>query len=165
MTVDTGRLIDWPAEQIVIRGTGYFGFSCAVFSHNSNLIASGSWDGSVEIWDSGTGELVMGPLLGHTDRVRAIAFSVDSRRVVSGSNDKTIFIWEVETGAMLVGPLTGHNDWIISVAFSHDGKYVVSGSYDGEIRIWNIEQSGKTCDSQRKHPSRQPSNQSCGPCS
>ena len=65
MTVDTGRLVDWPAEQIVIRGTR--GFMCAVFSHNSNLIASGSLDGSVEIWDSGTGKLVVGPLRGHTE--------------------------------------------------------------------------------------------------
>ena len=85
MTVDTGRLVDWPAEQIVIRGTD--SFTCAVFSHNSNLIASGSGDGSVEIWDSGTGELVVGPLRGHTDWVRAIAFSVDSRRVVSSLVD------------------------------------------------------------------------------
>ena len=38
MTVDIGRLVDWPAEQIVIRGRGHF--TCAVFSHNSNLIAS-----------------------------------------------------------------------------------------------------------------------------
>ena len=60
LTVDTGRLVDWPAEQIVICGTDFF--MCAVFSHNSNLIASGSLDGSVEIWDSGTGELVVGPL-------------------------------------------------------------------------------------------------------
>ena len=72
MTVDTGRLLDWPAEQILIRGTR--SFSCAVFSHNSNLIASGSSDTTVSIWDSGTGELVVGPLLGHTEKVRAIAF-------------------------------------------------------------------------------------------
>ena len=63
LTVDTGRLVDWPAEQIVIRGTDRF--SCAVFSHNSNLIASGSFNGSVEIWDSGTGELVVDPLRGN----------------------------------------------------------------------------------------------------
>ena len=85
MTVDTGRLVDWPAEQIVIRGTD--SFLCSVFSHNSNHLASGSSDGSVEIWDSGTGELVMGPLRGHTNCVTAIAFSVDSRRVVSSLAD------------------------------------------------------------------------------
>ena len=69
MTVQSGRLLDWPAEQILIRGTGRF--ACAVFSHNSNLIASGSEDGSVEVWDSGTGEL--GSLRGHTGQVGAIA--------------------------------------------------------------------------------------------
>jgi WD40 repeat protein len=38
-------------------------------------------------------------LMGHTDRVRTVAFSRDGTRVVSGSEDNFVKIWDTATGA------------------------------------------------------------------
>ena len=74
--------------------------------------------------------------MGHTDRVRSVAFSMDGLRVVSGSNDRTIRIWDAATGDC-TAVLKGHTGDVGSVAFSVDGMRVVSGSDDRRARIWD----------------------------
>ncbi|KAJ6503859.1 hypothetical protein C8R45DRAFT_1185879 [Mycena sanguinolenta] len=52
----------------------------------------------IEIWDSQTGELVLGPLAGHTKPVTSVAFSDDGQRLVSGSIDRSVRVWNVGRG-------------------------------------------------------------------
>ncbi|KAF8593840.1 WD40 repeat-like protein [Ceratobasidium sp. AG-I] len=106
-------------------------------SHDGKLVASGSTDGFVRIWDAHTGYLVQGPLKGHVHWVRSVAWSHDDTRAVSGSSDDTIRIWDVRTGASIGKPSRGHTNAVFSVAFSTDSALIVSGSYDNTIRIWN----------------------------
>lgn len=79
--------------------------SCTVFSPDGNVLASGSYNGTLHLWDSETGSLIAGPLKGHTASVRCLAFSMDGQRVVSGSSDKTLIIWDSLTGDVVAGPL------------------------------------------------------------
>jgi WD40 repeat protein len=109
------------------------------FSPDGKRVVSGSYDGTICIWNAETGEEVAGPFEGHADCVTSVGFSPDGRRVVSGSRDKTIHIWNAETGEEVAGPFEGHADCVTSVGFSPDGTRVVSGSYDSTIRIWNAE--------------------------
>ena len=75
--------------------------------------------------------------MGHTDRVRSVAFSMDGLRVVSGSDDRRARIWDAATGNC-TGVLEGHTHWVRSVAFSVDGLRVVSGSHDQTGRMWDV---------------------------
>ncbi|TVY63976.1 Vegetative incompatibility protein HET-E-1 [Fusarium oxysporum f. sp. cubense] len=68
-----------------------------VFSKDSTLIASGSHDKTVKIWNVATGEEEQ-TLEGHTDTVRSVIFSKDGKLIASGSYDKTVKIWTVATG-------------------------------------------------------------------
>jgi WD40 repeat protein len=84
-----------------------------------------------------TGQIVVGPFIGHTDIVMSVAFSPDGQCIISGSCDRTLCVWNATTGEMVVGPLTGHKDDVISVAFSPDGQHIISGSGDQTICLWS----------------------------
>ena len=111
------------------------------FSPDGKRIVSASNDDTIHIWNSGTSEMVLGPLRGHTDAVTSAVFSPDGRRIVSASDDDTIRIWNSDTGEMVLGPLRGHTDTVKSAVFSSDGGLIVSASYDNTIRVWDS-QSG-----------------------
>ena len=99
--------------------------------------ASGSWDGTIHLWDAVTGEHGQ-TLEGHTGNVTFIAFSPDGGTLAgaSGSWDGTIHLWDAVTGEH-GQTLEGHTDNVTSIAFSPDGGTLASGSWDHTIRLWN----------------------------
>ncbi|KAL6820059.1 hypothetical protein V8C40DRAFT_268540 [Trichoderma camerunense] len=107
------------------------------FSHDSTLIASGSSDFTVKIWDRITGRCQK-TLEGHNGIVNAVAFSHDSTLIASASDDSTIRIWNTTTGQcqqLLRGPRSDIT--IEAVAFSHDSKLIISGSSDNTLKMWD----------------------------
>lgn len=106
------------------------------FSPNGRWLATGSFDGTIILWEVATGREVR-TLRGHTLGVSSVAFSPDGRWLISGSADKTIKVWEVATGLEL-RTLTGHADVTTSVEFSPDGKHLASASGDKTIKLWEV---------------------------
>jgi glucose repression regulatory protein TUP1 len=124
-------------------------------SPDGKLVAAGSLDTMVRVWNVQTGQQVE-RLKGHKDSVYSVAFSPDGKSLVSGSLDRTLRVWdltqtkravehppagskEVEKGlGTCASTLNGHKDYVLSVAISPDGRWVVSGSKDRSIEFWDI---------------------------
>jgi len=133
MQCQAGATWQHPQVQTLMGHTDWV-WSIAI-SPNGQVLASGSRDKTIKLWDLWVGRLVR-TLPGHTSDVFSVAISSDGRTLASGSNDKTIKLWDLRTGRLL-RTLTGHRSDILSVAFSPDGQTLASGSKDRTIRLWN----------------------------
>jgi F-box and WD-40 domain protein MET30 len=98
-----------------------------------NILATGSYDSTVKIWDMETGEEIR-TLIGHTSGVRCLQF--DDTKLISGSLDGTLRIWNWRTGEC-ISTLHGHSAGVISLHF--DSNILVSGSIDKTAKVWNFE--------------------------
>jgi WD40 repeat protein len=106
------------------------------FSPDGTKLASGSGDGDIRLWDTGTGRADQ-LLKGNNGYITSMRFSPDGSKLVSGSFE-SICIWNAGTGRA-EHTLETNNDYIEDMAFSPDGSELASCSFkDGSIFIWEI---------------------------
>ncbi|MHA2047920.1 MAG: WD40 repeat domain-containing protein, partial [Candidatus Thorarchaeota archaeon] len=68
------------------------------FSNDGTLLASGSSDNYLILWDSANTPMKKEHVLqGHSSEVRALTFSEDGKYLASGSSDKVLYLWDTES--------------------------------------------------------------------
>lgn len=64
------------------------------FSNDGRFLATGSWDGTVKLWDI-EGQLLT-TLTGHDATVWGVNFSPDGAMIASASDDQTVILWDLK---------------------------------------------------------------------
>lgn len=104
------------------------------------LLASGSDDGMVKVWDVQAGREAS-TINGHLASVSALAFSPRRDWLTTGSNDHHVRLWRLFTldfrwfFAAMRGRLDGHSGSVYSVAFTPDERWLISAGTDNVIRL------------------------------
>ena len=114
--------------------------STIAFSPNSRWLAGGSGDGTIRVWDAGTGELIY-EFNEHTEPIWKMDFSPDSKWLLSVSLDGTGRLQNLVNLDEKLFRLSQLGASIYAARFSpddsDDGYTFVTGSSDKRIQLWN----------------------------
>jgi hypothetical protein len=110
---------------------------CAALTPDGKTLVTGSWDGTVTVWDAAAGRartsfsIRAGP--------QAIAVSPDGTSFATASG-RVVRVWDAETGQPRAD-LRGHAGEVTALAYSPDGKTLASAAGNrfqaGELKLWD----------------------------
>ena len=115
------------------------------FSPDSLLLASGSADGVLKIWQVASGEEQFSVKASDFGWLNDLTFSHDGSKVATAGDDFTARVWDVSTGEELVRILVNGDDvlWVYFVAFNFDDSrlFVIPATLTDKANIssWDIE--------------------------
>jgi WD40 repeat protein len=130
-------LPDLPDPALIRTLSGHRGVvsGCAI-SPSGDYIVSASWDQTLKVWDTRTGE-ERRSLRGHTGVVYACAISPAGDFIVSASRDQTLKVWDTLSGEERC-TLLGHTNWVTGCAISPSRDFIVSASWDQTLKVWDV---------------------------
>src|SRR5262249_47650018 len=100
VTAQEGGLHWWDVAGRKLRrtlsGSGTAGVQSGAFTSCGRLLATTAADGRIQLWDLKTGKAT--PLIGHRDRVTALAFTPDGKTLASASWDHSVRLWNAAVG-------------------------------------------------------------------
>ena len=102
-------------------------------SNDGVLLASGSADGCVRLWDVRTG-ILQHEFAGHLDAIGRVVFSPDDKLLASVSNDKTVKVWDLDKGEQLA-ELSGE---FLDLAFLNSAILMCSQPDHSNIQLWDV---------------------------
>ncbi|KAJ6013437.1 hypothetical protein N7540_008028 [Penicillium herquei] len=109
-----------------------------LFSHDTTLLATGTVDGNIGLWDTSSGEC-RHTLKGHNELISSLVLSPSNELLVSASADDTMRVWDVGSGECK--QVLHTSSALPSAYFSSDSKLLALQD-EGNFKILDIS-SGK----------------------
>ncbi len=117
---------------------------CVRFSPDGKILASGSYDNSVILWDIATQRQIGPPLKGHTNNIAGLSFSYDGRYLAVGARDNLVILWDIDReswkrhACMIANRNMTKDEWN---HFMDDEPYVKTcpscpGPYEDFLAFW-----------------------------
>lgn len=129
---------------------------CVAYSPCGTMIATGSMDNTVRLWNAINGEALGAPLLGHSKWISSLTWEPlhllkdgETPRLASGSKDGTVKVWD-SSRRVCTMTMSGHTNAVSCVKWS-GSNILYSASHDKTIRAWDIEAGGKTIQVLKSH--------------
>jgi len=113
-------------------------FSSSVSSSNlknASLLAVGSYDGTIQLYDKIDNFKKIGSLEGPSDIEWLCWHPKGGTVLLCGSTDGTVWMFHVPSKKCMQ-VFVGHNQEVVAGSFTTDGKLALSAGTDGTVRLW-----------------------------
>jgi WD40 repeat protein len=128
----------WLKDQTLIGHDDPMMVTSVSFSRDGTLLASGSRDKKVVLWDlREPGAARQKALVGHVDGVSCVHFSSDGLTLASSSGDGLINLWSPAAAAPQ-RTLRAHLEGVTCSRFSPRGDILASASWDKAVHLWDV---------------------------
>ncbi|MED6268655.1 Coronin-1C-A, partial [Characodon lateralis] len=131
--------------------------------HNDHVIASGSEDCTVMVWqipENGLDAALSEPVVvleGHSKRVGIVSWHPTARNVLlSAGCDNQVVIWNVGTGEAMISLDDMHPDVIFSVSWSRNGSLLCTACKDKKVRIIDPRKKKIVAEKDKAHEGARP---------
>jgi periodic tryptophan protein 2 len=129
--------------------------SCMAFNSNTSILASGSWDGTLKLWNVYGNSCI--ETFEHGCDILSVAFRPDGKEIACTATDGNIYFWNTDSGEQ-IKVIEGRRDlaggrntndrktkenlnkskFFNSISYSSDGTAVLVGGKSKYICIYNI---------------------------
>ncbi|MBA7565762.1 putative serine/threonine-protein kinase PkwA [subsurface metagenome] len=129
--------------EVLIHGSHLKDANILAVSPDSSILASGSKDNLVKLWDTDSGKLLL-DLTGHTAGITSAVFVDRGSTLITGSKDGTVKVWEVPSGRLIktIDYLDNYGTYPNSLAAEPEGNIIVIGTTGGMLYQLDL-QTGK----------------------
>nr|XP_023677590.1 coronin-1A-like [Paramormyrops kingsleyae] len=131
--------------------------------HNDNIIASGSEDCTVMIWEIPDGGLTtplrepVVKLEGHSKRVGILSWHPTAHNVLlTAACDNVVILWNVACGQAMVQIDSVHTDLIYSACWNLDGSRILTSCKDKKLRLLDPRKGTVIAEKEKPHEGHRP---------
>jgi len=107
-----------------------------VFNQDGSIVAAGSADGSVKLWETNTGKQIKA-IIKHPHPVLSMSFNPNGNLLAVGLESGAIALWDINYKER-IKTINGHKGKIYSLRFNKDGSILASGSEDKTVKLWDM---------------------------
>jgi WD40 repeat protein len=107
------------------------------YSPDGRMLGIGTGDGSVVLFDAGTGMQQGPPIKAATGAVDPVSFSPDGRLVAASSNDQTLTLWDMRSRKRIGTTFPVEEAAVPAGQFDAKGDLVIE--YTADMSVWPID--------------------------
>jgi serine/threonine protein kinase len=114
------------------------GVNAVAFSPDSKLLATGSADKTIRLWDVASAERK--ERIPHVTAILCLAFAPDGKTLAAGDAEGKVTFWNVGDGEKRAGFTANGEHSISLLAYAPDGKTLATVPYRShEVDLWDVE--------------------------